>query len=255
MDRTHSSAAPDHDETTPSTRNNESTSGDKALKAWSKKLWCRVQASKLREFSYHRGLNVIFACFLVKRIGFTSESLTFQYTSEILHKKLYQTVWLRILNALGATFALGLFLPLIVQSSALRTPEKDIWVIRGSLIDLIVGFLTLWQGKNFVTLCIGMFKTLAPFISNQMSPLGMGICGLGEGLEPGLQSFGSYIVGKANNATFFTFASLLGVAGELLGSPIMAWSYTIRGADHLPAGFCFLFSAVRIHRAPICTIN
>ena len=74
----------------------------------------------------------------------------------------------------------------------------------------------------------------------------MAICGFGEGLEAGLQSFGSFIVGKANYATLFTFVSMLDVVGDLLGGPIMAWAYTVRGADQLPAGYCFLLSAVCI---------
>ena len=80
----------------------------------------------------------------------------------------------------------------------------------------------------------------------------MAICGLGEGFEPGLQSFGSYIVGNANHATFFAFVSMLDVAGDLLAGPIMAWSYTIRGVDQLPAGYGFLLSAVRIEDTPFC---
>lgn len=82
----------------------------------------------------------------------------------------------------------------------------------------------------------------------------MAICGLGEGLEPGLQSLGSYIVGKPNHATLFTFVSLLDVLGDFLGGPIMAWTYTIRGSDGLSAGYCFFLAAVsfrpRILRTP-----
>jgi hypothetical protein len=74
----------------------------------------------------------------------------------------------------------------------------------------------------------------------------MAICGFGEGLEAGLQSFGSFVVGKANYATLFTFMSMLDVVGDLLGGPIMAWAFTMRGADQLPAGYCFLLSAVCI---------
>ena len=76
----------------------------------------------------------------------------------------------------------------------------------------------------------------------------MAIGGLGEGLEAALQSFGSYVVGKANHAAFFSFVSMLDVVGDSLGGPIMAWAYTFRGAKNLPAGHCFLLSAVRMIR-------
>lgn len=74
----------------------------------------------------------------------------------------------------------------------------------------------------------------------------MTIGGLGEGLEAALQSFGSYVVGKANHSLFYSFVNMLDVVGDLVGGPIMAWAYTVRGANQLPAGYCFLLSAVRI---------
>jgi len=88
----------------------------------------------------------------------------------------------------------------------------------------------------------------------------MAICGLGEGFEPGLQSLGSYIVGKANHASFFAFAGMLNVLGDLLSGPIMAWAYTIRGEDLLPIGYCFLLSAVSfqktlVHMILICHVD
>lgn len=76
--------------------------------------------------------------------------------------------------------------------------------------------------------------------------VGMGVAGFGEGLESGLQSLGSYIVREANFATFFSFVSMLDVSAELLGGPIMAAAYSIRGVDKLSLGYCFLLSAVCI---------
>ena len=132
------------------------------FKNWPKELWCLARNSKVWKFLQHKELVAIFACFTVKRIDFTSENLAFQYASEILHKPLYQMVWLRVLSALGATLTLSVFLPLITQFFALKSPGKDVWVIRGSLIDIVIGFLVQWQGKDFVALCIGGFKSYLP---------------------------------------------------------------------------------------------
>jgi hypothetical protein len=77
--------------------------------------------------------------------------------------------------------------------------------------------------------------------------LGLGICGLGEGLEVGLQSLGSSLVSEADQAAFFSVASMLGVIGELLGGPAMATIYAIRDTDHHPLGYCFLASVVSAH--------
>lgn len=69
-------------------------------------------------------------------------------------------------------------------------------------------------------------------------------CGLGEGLDVGLQSLGAYIVGEAQHATFFPVSGMLGVAGELLGGPLMATTFAVRDEIGGPLGYCFLLSVV-----------
>lgn len=68
--------------------------------------------------------------------------------------------------------------------------------------------------------------------------------GLAEGLEPAIQGFASGVVGRTMNASLFTFMSMLDTVAELLGGPLMAAAYRIRDANGLPAGYCFLLSAV-----------
>ena len=112
----------------------------------------------LRGFFHHRGLIIIFVCFFFKRIGFTSELLTFQYALEKYNKKLSETVWLRTFNAIGATLILGVLLPLATKAFSLRSPRKDRWVILLSLVDLMSSALILWQNQDFAMLCIGIFR-------------------------------------------------------------------------------------------------
>ena len=152
-------ASQDHNEAIPLAHASMRTQRVETFKNWPKELRCLVWNPKVWKFLQHKELVAIFACFIIKRISFTSENLAFQYASEILHKPLYQTVRLRVLNALGATLVLSVFLPLITQFFALKSPGKDVWVIRGSLIDIVIGFLVQWQGKDFVALCIGGFKS------------------------------------------------------------------------------------------------
>jgi hypothetical protein len=109
----------------------------------------------LRNFRSHRGLIVIFGCFLVKRIAFTSESLTFQSASEAYHMNLSDTFWLRVSNTVGATIVLSIVLPTVTRWFALQSPKMDQWVIIASLSDLILGFLVMWKSNSFATLCIG----------------------------------------------------------------------------------------------------
>jgi hypothetical protein len=200
----------------------------------------------LRKFCSHRGLIVIFGCFLVKRIGFTSESLSFQSASEAYHMNLSNTFWLRVSNTVGATIVLSVVLPTVTRWFALQSPKMDQWVIMASLSDLIVGFLVMWKSNSFATLCIGKSGSSSVILKAFLILIGMGVAGFGEGLESGLQSLGSYIVGEANFATFFSFVSMLDVSAELFGGPIMAAAYSIRGADNLSLGYCFLLSAVRV---------
>lgn len=173
----------------------------------------------------HTGLIITFASFIVKRIAFSSESLAFQYASEKMHKKLSETVWLRVSNTAGATFALGTVLPIISRFGPWTSPRKDLWAMRGSLTGAALGSFVLFGGNNFTALCIGMV-----------------ICGLAEGLEPSLQALGSFIVGPSLNANFFSFVSMLDRIAELLGGITMAAAYSIRNLDGQPAGYNFLLS-------------
>lgn len=131
-----------------------------ALKQWCDGLISRVRTSSLWTFFSHRGLNIVFGCFIVKRIGFASESFVSQYASEILHQNLSETFWLRSLGYLGMLLVYTMFLPLF--SRTIESPEKDIWVVRGSLADLMIGFCMLWLGHSLFSLCIGTLTLLLP---------------------------------------------------------------------------------------------
>nr|XP_036589095.1 MFS multidrug transporter [Colletotrichum truncatum]KAF6800737.1 MFS multidrug transporter [Colletotrichum truncatum] len=184
-----------------------------------------TQRSNLWVLFKHGGLNVIFACFFTKRIAFAAGDFVSQYVSEILHRKIFETFWLQACNHVGMLLALSVLIPFLTHH--MKSPAKDLWVISCSLINIVVGFLVLWFGRSVPTLCLGLL-----------------VCGLGEGLDVGLQSLGSYIVGVAHHGTFFSLSGMLGVAGELLGGPIMAAAYTPRGKDGEPLGYCFLLSTI-----------
>lgn len=128
-------------------------SSNSAFKQWWDGLISKIRTSSLWTFFRHRGLNIVFGCFIVKRIGFASESFASQYASEILYKKLSETFWLRALGHLGMLLVFSIFLPLFTRT--MESPEKEIWVVRGSLADLIIGFCILWLGHSLFALCIG----------------------------------------------------------------------------------------------------
>ncbi|KAK6066405.1 MFS transporter [Seiridium cupressi] len=194
---------------------------------WLGSLFTAMRSSSLWSFFEHRGLNAIFGCFIGKRIAFSSEGFISQYASEILHKNISQTYWLRTFNYVGMLVVLGVILPLL--SRCLANPTNDLVVVRGSLVDLMVGFTILWRGRSLVALNTGMLPNESLCLWRLADLSGLFICGFGERLEVGLQSLGSYLVGQAHHATFFSFVSVLGVFGEVLGGPVMAGAYAVRG--------------------------
>ncbi|KAF2786835.1 MFS general substrate transporter [Melanomma pulvis-pyrius CBS 109.77] len=184
---------------------------------------CQTQIRKFRDLVNIRGVNVVFTSFAIKRVAFASLAFVFQYASEILEQDLSKTYLIRVFHQFSVAILFICLLPLLTRN--LLSPAKDVWVIRVSLTTLMIGFYVVWNGRS-----------LSGFA------LGLGICGLGEGLEVGLQSLGSYLVGDVDQAAFFSIASMLGVIGELVGGPLMASAYTIRDNHHRPLGYCFLLS-------------
>lgn len=121
---------------------------------WLGKLNVHLKALRLQELLGHRSLTIIFGCYFIKRIGFASLTFVSQYASEILHKSLYETFWLRTFYQVGALVVLTLLLPLSIRNKI--GPKKDIWVIRGSTTSLMIGFFAFWQGRSVITFCLGM---------------------------------------------------------------------------------------------------
>lgn len=88
------SASEDDDDADSSIRVNMSSSSIETSQGSLQKLFSLIRTSKVWKFFQHKELVAVLACFVVKRIGFTSEGLAFQYASEVFNKQLYQTVWL-----------------------------------------------------------------------------------------------------------------------------------------------------------------
>jgi hypothetical protein len=111
---------------------------------WNPGLWA---------FFGHPTLSIVLAIFFFKRISFASEGFAFQYASELLHKRIFETFWIGAFVNSGALLSNTVILPYLTRS--LASPLKESWVIRGSLVDLTVGFCIIWIGRNPFFLCIG----------------------------------------------------------------------------------------------------
>jgi hypothetical protein len=104
-------------------------------------VWSHIHA-----FVLDPSILFCFGCFLVKRIAFTSESLMFQYVSEILKEPLNKTSWIRVPLGLSATINTSVGLPALLTFLKRRANSTyvDTWAIRTSLGILVAGFTIFW---------------------------------------------------------------------------------------------------------------
>ncbi|KAL9098393.1 MAG: hypothetical protein Q9163_005939 [Psora crenata] len=174
-------------------------------------------------------LQFCFLAILFKRVAFSSETLLYQYASDVLDTELSHTAWLRALQAVGATFSTGVGIPLstqfLIRYARQSSLAASFSILQGSLAILVVGFLSLWLGRH--TAIVGIATLL---------------CGLGEGLSPSLQAVALSVVTASQYAVLFTSFAVIDTTAKLIGGPFMAFLFSIRDADGHSLGFCFLLS-------------
>jgi hypothetical protein len=72
-------------------------------------------------------------------------------------------------------------------------------------------------------------------------------CGFGEGIEPALQGFLSFLTHSSRNAQLFTTVAVADTMGELTGGLLTGRLMAIRRRPGHPSdGFSFLASSVRL---------
>ena len=115
-------------------------------------VWPHIHA-----FILNSSILFCFGCFLVKRIAFASESLMFQYVSEILREPLNKTSWIRVPLGLSATITTSVGFPTLLTFLKRRanSARVDIWAIRTSLGILVAGFTIFWISYQPLVMTIG----------------------------------------------------------------------------------------------------
>ncbi|THX10071.1 hypothetical protein D6D13_05584 [Aureobasidium pullulans] len=175
------------------------------------------------------GIWFCFLSFLLKRIAFSSENLIYQYTSEVLRQRLDQVVWIRVALGLGASLMTVIVLPLLsctLSGKGVAAQFVNVWVIRFSLLIVIIGFVIMWLAQHPVQIGTALL-----------------LCGIGEGLEPSLEALASSLVKQASNADLFAIFSVIDTIAKIIGGPLMAAMLSIRNSDGVTMGACFLLSA------------
>ena len=198
-----------------------------------------------------------FALLLLRPFALISRAFIYQHASETFDWSMSRTTWLRVAQAAGSSTVTLILLPLLStylihryhrklsgandDDLTLPIPEpptntthnhysktRDLNTIRASLFIATLGFFLLWRAT-----------------ANYQLILGLVICGLSEGLDPGLQALATTLVhNKAYNARLLTFVAVLEISGKLAGGPIMGWLFGIgRGEEHGSSGLNFAVSA------------
>lgn len=96
-------------------------------------------------------LVICFLLFLLKRTGFMSEILFYQYASAKFNLKLRQTPWFRSVKAIGSILVLSLVLPTITTIFHQRRHNPSVIdsnVIRGSCLIMVVAFLSIYLASS-----------------------------------------------------------------------------------------------------------
>lgn len=194
-------------------------------------------------------LPFVFLLFLVKPIALMSKAFTYQFASESFRWEMSQTTWLRVSEAAGSALVTLIFLPLscaILIRRGFRSQKLDLGTIRGSLCVAVVGFGMLWQARASWMLAVGKMD-LGVIAENQilMTVLGLFICGLSEGLEPGLQGLATSLIDSTYNARMFTTIAVIETVARLIGGPLMARLFSIgRSEGHGSKAINFLTSSI-----------
>ena len=85
--------------------------------------------------------------FFLKRAGFQSEPMIYQYVSERFAWKLQETAWFRSAISTSSVIVVGLILPFgraYLQGDKIQNQRIDRGVIQGSSMLLVVAFFGIW---------------------------------------------------------------------------------------------------------------
>ncbi|MCJ1240349.1 hypothetical protein MMC14_008351 [Varicellaria rhodocarpa] len=169
--------------------------------------------------------------FFLKRAGFQSEPMIYQYVSERFAWKLQETAWFRSAISTSSVIVVGLILPFgraYLQGDKIQNQRIDRGVIQGSSMLLVVAFFGIW---------------LAPRPTLVTSAVVL--VGLGEGLEPALQSLSASLISGTQNAQLFTAIAFMETFARIVAATVMARLYSIgQNIEAKPNGLPFLVSAV-----------
>lgn len=106
-------------------------------------------------------LRLCFLLFFIKRIAMMSDYFWYQYASERFHWALRQTAWLRVSQAVGASFVTAGVLPFLTAHllrRGTRAQNLDLRVVKVSLVFHIAGFFGVWAAGGPVGLGLGELK-------------------------------------------------------------------------------------------------
>lgn len=122
---------------------------------WSTGIY-QTHFRKLEHLIILRDVRMVFACFAIKRVAFASLTFVFQFASEILRQDLSTTFLIRIYHQISVTILFIGLLPTLTRN--LLSSVKDVWLIRVSLITLMIGFYIVWVSRHLSMFAFGRLQ-------------------------------------------------------------------------------------------------
>lgn len=177
---------------------------------------------------------ICFAAFFLKRTAFTSETFVYQYVSKELSWPLRRTAILQFTRWTGSFLVLAGILPglayFLVSVRRIDAGLVNVSAVRVSAAIGVVGHGLLWAARSPFVMIAGIL-----------------FCGLGEGLEPSLQSVASSLVGKDATGRMFAAVAALETFAQMIAGPLMAKLLSVGfGLNQLWHGLPYFVASVRI---------
>jgi len=202
----------------------------------------KLVTANLELFS-NPNLRLCFILFFIRAIALSSNTFIMQHAAGVLDWKLSRTVSLIVVKYGASFLTVALVFPVmtavVLRSRAVLAQRLHLYMIRGSLVVMALGYLCLAEAGTVFVMMIGIL-----------------MAAVGTGVDPALRALMISFADKGHNARAFTMITVSELTGTILGGPIMSqlFSVSIRLGGWF-SGLCFLLSSVLIAVMAVITLG
>jgi len=188
-------------------------------------------------------LRLCFILFFIRAIALSSNTFIMQHAAGVLDWKLSRTVSLIVVKYGASFLTVALVFPVmtavVLRSRAVLAQRLHLYMIRGSLVVMALGYLCLAEAGTVFVMMIGIL-----------------MAAVGTGVDPALRALMISFADKGHNARAFTMITVSELTGTIIGGPIMSqlFSVSIRLGGWF-SGLCFMLSSVLIAVMAVITLG